>query len=181
MGGPYSRGCRRHDVEQRIRQYGFERKSGGYIAPFCHVPAKFLWSSDQEKSNSNPWIASLLAYVSAGDRGAIQDLPAAQHHVNVAVQAGWTMQDVLQVVEWNKGSMPIYPALAQWAQLFGTSQAQVLQAQHRLAPTMIELLEPREQHAWALTQALGLSFQDWTAQLKANPVQPTLKLPELGI
>lgn len=150
------------------------------LSYFAMCKAKYLVSSGQDLHNTNPWLASLLLYVTVGDDYTRRDTSTAKTHLAVAIQGGWAVQDILQVIEWSKDAMPMYPTSSQWSEIFQVSESTITQIQQQLVPTMFDVLTDDEQHAWSMVQALGLSFRQWEAQLGPSNVGSTnLELPNL--
>lgn len=157
------------------------------IEYFAMTSAKFLHIKDEDIPRENPWIASLMLYIvlgntPTGETYSKHEQFEAGKYLGIAMQAGWTAQDVLQAIEWCKWAMPNYPSAEQWGSIFDLGSDEVMSMQESLVPTLGETLSLHEQQTWTVCWSLDTPFHSWKRQL-TNQEQPDSRvhLPELDM
>ena len=112
--------------------------------------AKNLQVTERAVPKENPWLASLCMYVCLGDQPAElefteRQLLSAGMYLGMAQRAGWSNADMLQVIDWNKNSMPNYPTPEQWSSILDVSCEDILAIQADLRPTFEAMLGEKDQ------------------------------------
>ena len=90
--------------------------------------------------------------------------------MGMAFRAGWSIQDVLQAIEWNKEAMLHYPTTEQWAHIFDVEPNVILAAQQHLVATIPETLNASESIAWSVTKSLDAPFHCWSGHVLMSDV-----------
>ena len=136
--------------------------------------------------NKNPWIVSLMIYSTLGDIPNKQVYSGdihmeARKYLRIVLDAGWSIANILQVVEWCKNAMPHYPTPRQWASVFDVPRYVIVDAQKKLVANMLDTLTATERAAWSAAVALDIPFQSWVAHLNAVSLDESLSLPEFSV
>ena len=159
------------------------RQTLDYVA-LCK--AKNLQVTERAVPKENPWLASLCMYVCLGDQPAElefteRQLLSAGMYLGMAQRAGWSNADMLQVIEWNKNSMPNYPTPEQWSSMLDVSCEDILAIQADLRPTFEAMLGEKDQRDWEVSCQLENPFYLWTQMQRAASETSALPLPLLDI
>ncbi len=159
------------------------RQTLDYVA-MCK--AKNLQVTERAVPKENPWLASLCMYVCLGDQPAElefteRQLLSAGMYLGMAQRAGWSNADMLQVIDWNKNSMPNYPTPEQWSSILDVSCEDILAIQADLRPTFEAMLSQKDQRDWEVSCQLDSPFYLWTQMQRAASETSALPLPLLDI
>ena len=99
------------------------------------------------------------------------DIKNARNYMSTIRSAGWSIADVVQVVELSKNCMTYYPTDEQWSVIFQCSVAEVEAARQQVKPTLLECFTPLEQSLWAMGCDIDISFLAWVDIVKNYVVE----------
>lgn len=168
--------------------YGFDvsiERVQTSLTYFAINAAKHLHILRREVISENPWLASLMLYVSLGDYSPERVYSEttkneASGYIGIAQRSGWTTQDMLQAIEWEKTSMPHYPTAQQWAGIFSVTLNEIEGIQTNLLPSIENTRSLSEQQIWDVTLAVQAPFYSLMEQLLNPSPETAFKLPELS-
>lgn len=152
---------------------------------FAVTLAKHLHVLNRDVPRESPWLASVMLYVSLGDRApesaySEDEQFQAGKYIGIAQRSGWALQDMLQAIEWQKTSMPHYPTAKQWAGVFGVTVTEIERIQKNLVSTIENTRTLSEQQVWDIALTLQTPFYSLMEQLLKSTPDTVFKLPELS-
>lgn len=147
--------------------------------------AKYAWLTETPPSSTtNPWIACLRAHAVVCDQPAMLDYTHQQKEeardcLQIAFDAGWTVSDAMQAIEWTRHYFPNTPTIAQWASLLDISQSEIQRIQQTLTIYLVDAWSLQERATWDLALGMNLSFDSWTffAHQQLDAI-PSVSLPD---
>lgn len=153
---------------------------------FAMCKAKYFCQMDREVPRENPWVASLMLYVTLGDtpldkRHDESSQFEAGRCMGMAFRAGWTIGDIFQVIEWNRDALAYYPSVEQWAFIFDVEPSAIADAQKGLVPNIEAALNTAEHTAWQVAKSLDVPFHCWARQLVQAPAENEVHLPDMSM
>lgn len=152
---------------------------------FAITSAKHLHVLDRDVPRQSPWLASIMLYVSLGDRDpesaySMREQFMAGKYIEIAQRSGWTPQDMLQAIEWGKTSMPHYPTPQQWAGVFGLTVNEIRSIQTNLVPSIEKTRSLSEQRMWEVAMTVQVPFYSLMEQLIKSTPETVFALPNLS-
>ena len=113
-----------------------------------------------------PWSLSLAVYAAVGryehDEGfSPKTLNNLRAYLGPVRNAGWSITDILQAVEFCKDEMRFYPTDERWSDVLKCSVAEVTEARKNLKPTFVECFTSTEQSLWKVGLDLDISVSAW--------------------